>query len=289
MIPFTLSDLPLVSRYIGVLVILEGLLSADNALVLALMVRHLPKIEQRKVLRYGIWGAIGFRLVAVLLSAILLKFWIFKVLGGGYLLYLALKHFLSGESGDGKHSRGWDSSFWGTVASVTFADIAFSIDSIVAAVAMAEDLPAQFGYNGKVSIVFVGGVLGIITMRFVVRYFVMLLERFPGLAEGAYVLVAWIGLKLVISGFHTAGYITFHINELAFWAGMGMIAVLSFLIRPRARAAGMAEGLELLEQQDTDTPPVPPAVGVPGSHQAPSPEPAAPADPHRGDHAGPGA
>src|SRR4029079_15648857 len=71
MFPFTLSDVPLISWYIGVLIFLEGLLSADNALVLALMVRHLPKPEQRRVLRYGIWGAIGFRFIAILLSAVL--------------------------------------------------------------------------------------------------------------------------------------------------------------------------------------------------------------------------
>src|SRR5437764_12796338 len=95
MLNFTLNDAPMIAWYIGVLAFLEGLLSADNALVLALMVRHLPKREQRRVLVYGIWGAIGFRVIAVLLSAILLKFWIFKVLGGLYLLYLAASHFLS--------------------------------------------------------------------------------------------------------------------------------------------------------------------------------------------------
>ena len=94
--------------YIGVLVFLEGLLSADNALVLALMVRHLPRPEQRRVLRWGLWGAVGFRFIAVLLSAVLLKFWIFKVLGGGYLLYLAIKHFLHTEGGPDAGPRGWD-------------------------------------------------------------------------------------------------------------------------------------------------------------------------------------
>src|SRR5262249_33079422 len=90
-----LTDLLLVTWYVGVLVILEGLLSADNALVLAIMVRHLPAKEQRRVLRYGIWGAIGFRLIAVLMSSALLKFWFCKVIGGFYLLYLAISHFLS--------------------------------------------------------------------------------------------------------------------------------------------------------------------------------------------------
>ena len=67
---------------------------------------------------------------------------------------------------------------------------------------MAEGFPAHFGERGKFAIVLIGGVLGIITMRFVVRYFLILLERFPGLEEGAYYLVAWIGLKLLFSGYH---------------------------------------------------------------------------------------
>src|SRR3954452_16030717 len=92
-----LSDSPLIMGTIVTLVFLEGLLSADNALVLAVMVRHLPREQQKRALRYGIWGAFGFRLIAVLLSTVLLKFWLFKVIGGGYLLYLAAAHFLSRE------------------------------------------------------------------------------------------------------------------------------------------------------------------------------------------------
>jgi YkoY family integral membrane protein len=250
----SLSDVPLVAWYIGVLVFLEGLLSADNALVLALMVRHLPKKERRKVLRYGIWGAIGFRFVAVLMSSMLLKFWICKVVGGLYLLYLATSHFVWRGEGDaarsapeteigtlesGARSRG----FWKIVTSITMADIAFSIDSILAAVAMADSFPNRFGSNWKLFIVYVGGVLGIITMRFVVGYFVILLERFPGLAEGAYVLVAWIGLKLVASGVHDALFASgvdesifkwFHIPEWLFWSVMLLIAVISLLVRPKS-------------------------------------------------------
>jgi YkoY family integral membrane protein len=240
------SDIPLVAWYIGVLVFLEGLLSADNALVLAIMVRHLPTKERRRVLRYGIWGAVGFRFVAVLMSSLLLKFWICKVVGGLYLLYLATSHFVwpeteeSGPSAAEKAPKIAGSSaarrgFWRTVTSVTMADIAFSIDSILAAVAMADSFPNRFGPNWKLVIVYVGGVLGIITMRFVVGYFVILLERFPGLAEGAYVLVAWIGVKLLASGIHDAGMIEFHIPEAVFWSVMLLIAVLSLVLKPKPR------------------------------------------------------
>ena len=250
MIPFSLSDVPLIAWYIGVLVFLEGLLSADNALVLALMVRHLPKREQKRVLQWGIWGAILFRIVAVGLSAILLKFWVFKVIGGGYLLYLAIKHFLQADPGHEAGAGGPRSKFWGMVVSVVLTDIAFSIDSILAAVAMADEFPARFGDNGKFSIVLAGGVLGIITMRFVVRYFVILLDRFPGLAQGAYALVSWIGLKLVLSGLYSGKFIPFHINDWLFWSVMLAIAVLSLVIRPRPSSLPMSSNLELLETED---------------------------------------
>jgi YkoY family integral membrane protein len=261
MIP-ELADVALFAWYIGVLVLLEGLLSADNALVLAVMVRHLPKNQQRRVLFWGIWGAVGFRVLALLLASVLLHFWICKVVGGGYLLYLALSHFYrrrysSSHSGDDQTAApgGWLRSFWGTVTSITVADIAFSIDSILAAVGMAEGFPDHFGEWAKFSIVLIGGVLGIITMRFVVRYFLILLERFPGLEEGAYYLVAWIGLKLVLSGYHQfiskvpeLKHLAFHIPEPLFWVVMLLIAAVSLAKKPGARLA--AETSELAETRD---------------------------------------
>jgi YkoY family integral membrane protein len=252
-----LADVALITWYIGVLVILEGLLSADNALVLAVMVRHLPKKEQRRVLIYGLWGAVGFRVLALSLSSVLLSLWYCKVFGGGYLLYLALAHFLQHKASLGDEDAAlaskrtpWLKGFWGTVTSITLADIAFSIDSILTAVATAEGFPAHFGDRGKLFIVLTGGILGIITMRFVVRYFLILLERFPGLEEGAYVLVAWIGLKLLISGFHQGEYIGFHIPEPLFWIVMIGIAGVSLVVKPRARRsseAQLAESLDLLD------------------------------------------
>ena len=148
-----------------------------------------------------------------------------------------------------RHHVGWLRSFWGTVTSITLADIAFSIDSILAAVAMADGFPDRFGDRGKLFIVLVGGVLGIITMRFVVRYFLLLLDRFPGLAEGAYYLVAWIGLKLMISGFHDAKYIGFHIPEPLFWLVMLLIAAVSLLVKPRKDGPG-AQSLDLLDSAE---------------------------------------
>jgi YkoY family integral membrane protein len=251
------------------LVLLEGLLSADNALVLAVMVRHLPKHQQKRALRYGIWGAFVFRLIAVIFASILLQFWWLKVLGGLYLLFLAVRHFLGKSAGEESHVKPkLGRGFWATVVNVEIADIAFSIDSILAAVAMAEKLPPHIERAvvnvllvGEVPlrliIVYIGGVLGIITMRMVAGVFLVLLDRFKGLAEGAYALVAWIGVGLVETGFIHALHpkppappgtwrdavpewlkAIPEMPEWLFWSGMAAIVIISLLYKPKETRSG---------------------------------------------------
>jgi YkoY family integral membrane protein len=223
------------------LVFLEGLLSADNALVLAMLVRHLPREQQRRALRYGIWGAFTFRFVAVLAARYLADIWYLEVVGGCYLLYLAIDHFVSrgrGDLGDDAVGGRFGKGFWGTVVSVELADIAFSIDSILAAVGMAKDLPPQIGPNGQYFVVVTGGILGILTMRFAAAHFIVLLDRFKGLEAGAYGLIAWIGLKLIVSGLHRGSYIEFEVDHAIFWGGMIAIVVLSLLYRPKKGGKG---------------------------------------------------
>src|SRR5262249_23786535 len=195
----TLSQWTTIVLAILWLIVLEGLLSGDNALVLAVMVRHLPKPQRKRALRYGIWGAFLFRAIAVFFAFMLLSFWGLKVLGGAYLLYLAVQHFRGGDDGDPAERRSrFGGGFWGTVVSVELADIAFSLDSILAAVAMADglpnavarkplfDLPGYGTVEMKLLIIWVGGVLGIIAMRIVAGVFIILLARFKGLAAGPY-------------------------------------------------------------------------------------------------------
>src|SRR3954469_12990866 len=85
------------------LVILEGLLSADNAMVLAVLVLGLPRQEQQKALRYGIVGAFGFRTLATLLAVYLISLTWVKLAGAAYLLYLAAQHFI--QQGGAEHRR----------------------------------------------------------------------------------------------------------------------------------------------------------------------------------------
>ena len=79
---------------IGLLVLLEGLLSADNAMVLAVLVLGLPPEQQQKALKYGILGAFVFRIIATLLAVFLISLSWVKLAGAAYLLFLSFQHFM---------------------------------------------------------------------------------------------------------------------------------------------------------------------------------------------------
>ena len=196
---------------IATLAVLEGILSVDNSLVLAILVRTLPKEQQKKALLYGIFGAFFFRVVALIFAAQLMGFVIFKIIGGGYLLYLAMKHMFFFYKEDAHQSRPKvAASFWKTVLIVEFTDIAFSIDSITTAVAMSD----------KLIVVWLAGIMGIVFLRFAAGFFMGLLERLPKLEDLAYQLIFFVGTKLLMEGFHI------EISLGVFWMMMGVIGIL---------------------------------------------------------------
>ena len=206
---------------IALLVLLEGLLSADNALVLAILVLGLPRADQRKALRYGIIGAFAFRILATLLAVQLIAFGWVKLVGAAYLLYLTFKHFF-GHGGTAERrsipqarAAFGLSAFWATVVKVELTDIVFAIDSILVAVAM----------SSKTWVIIAGGIFGIVAMRLVIGQLLTIVRRYPALVDGAFIIIAWVGVKLLIEYLHLEGHIHFQVNK---WMSFGLI-VLIFL------------------------------------------------------------
>lgn len=204
-------DYTLLLEYAWVLLILialEGILAADNALVMAVMVKHLPEKERRKALFYGLAGAFVFRLASLFAISFLVDVWQVQAIGAIYLIFLALNHvfrkFVIHQGKKDKVKKENRSGFWVTVLKVELADIAFAVDSILAAVALAvtlprTNLPAIGGLDGgQFLIIFSGGLIGLIIIRFAANYFVNLLHRRPGLETAAYLVVGWVGVKLAI-------------------------------------------------------------------------------------------
>lgn len=235
---------------VALLVLLEGILSIDNALVLGLLAKRLPKHEQAKALWYGLAGAFVFRFFAVLLASLLLRWTFAKFLGGAYLVYIAVRHLFFESKEHAKEEIKLDqhgnpilveeetqaplssaeeeleirervpvymtpetrrklglSRFWPTVMMIELTDIAFAVDSILAAIAMVGSPPPGHpagALHPKLWVVIFGGVIGLMLMRVAARWFIYLLERFPRFEISAYLLVIVIGLKLLLDwGFNS--------------------------------------------------------------------------------------
>lgn len=280
---FEWNDLAIV----GLLVVLEGILSIDNALVLGLLARRLPKHLQARALTYGLVGAFIFRLIAIAAAAYLLQWRVVKLLGGGYLIYVAARHLFF-ESKEHKHEKiaigpdgqpilcdetgepaeceagdpeirarsgipvpgetlhpapseatcSYSRQFWSTVAVIELTDIAFAVDSILAAIALVGATPTG-QIHPKLWVVITGGMLGVVLMRFAAVVFITLLEKFPRFETAAYLLVLVIGGKLLADwGLnspehpHRADFHDYHTP--AFWVFWGlMLACLLVGFLPR--------------------------------------------------------
>ena len=230
------------------LIALEGLLAADNALVLAIMVKHLPEQERKKALFYGLAGAFVFRFASLFIISFLVDVWQIQALGALYLLFIAINHIVrklvfkkKAEDLEGNEKK--KSGFWGTVIKVELADIAFAIDSILAAVALAMTLPnttlPKIGGldGGKFLVIFMGGLIGLIIMRFAANFFVKLLQSRPGLEIAAFAIVGWVGVKLAVLtlGHPDIGVLSYdfaHSTEwkLFFYAVLIMIAAAGWFL-----------------------------------------------------------
>jgi len=222
---------------VGLLVILEGLLSADNALVLAMMILGLPRADQKKALRYGLVGAFAFRTLATLLATYLIRVGFVQLAGGLYLLYLCYQHFFQGGGGDErqriKPAQPWLglSALWGTVVKVELVNVAFSIDSILVAVAMSR----------KTWVVLAGGLLGIIAIRVVIGQLLSLVRRYPAIVDGAFIIIAWVGVKLLLEYANAEGWIHFEVSK---WISFGVIAAIFLVSYAYARKKGPAPDME---------------------------------------------
>ena len=212
------------------LIALEGLLAADNALVLAIMVKHLPEEERKKALFYGLAGAFVFRFASLFIISFLVDVWQVQAIGALYLLFIAINHivrklYFKKVEDENKAADKKKSGFWATVFKVELADIAFAVDSILAAVALAMTLPntnlPEIGGmdGGKFLVIFAGGLIGLIIMRFAANLFVKLLQSRPGLEIAAFAIVGWVGVKLAVLtlGHKDIGVISYEFAHSVEW------------------------------------------------------------------------
>lgn len=174
---------------LSILVVLEALLSADNAIALAAIARGLEDKElERRALNFGLVVAYVLRITLILTATWVQQFWQFELLGAAYLLWLVFQHFTSQETEGDHHHGPRFNSLLQAIPVIAFTDLAFSLDSVTTAIAVSQEK----------WLVLTGATIGIITLRFMVGLFIRWLDEYENLEDAGYVTVALVGLRLLL-------------------------------------------------------------------------------------------
>lgn len=172
-----------------ILIALEAVLSADNAIALAAIAQGLddPK-RQRDALNIGLLAAYVLRVTLILTATWVVQFWQFELLGALYLLWLVFKYFTSSEDKEDQHHSLKFASLWQVIPMIAVTDLAFSLDSVTTAIAVADDT----------WLIIAGGTIGVITLRFLAGLFIRWLEEFTHLEDAGFITVGFVGLRLLL-------------------------------------------------------------------------------------------
>jgi YkoY family integral membrane protein len=172
-----------------ILVFLEAVLSADNAIALAAIAQGLEdKKLEGQALNIGLVFAYVLRITLLLTATWVQKFWQFELLGAGYLLWLVFQHFSSQEDEGNHHHGPRFKSLWQAIPVIAFTDLAFSLDSVTTAIAVSQET----------WLVITGTTIGIVTLRFMAGLFIRWLDEYANLEDAGYITVAFVGLRLLL-------------------------------------------------------------------------------------------
>lgn len=174
-----------------VLILLEAVLSADNAIALAAIAKSIkePKL-QRQALNVGLVGAYILRISLILAATWVIKYWQFELLGAMYLLWLVFNYFFleDDDEGEGKHHSLGFQSVWQVIPTIAITDLAFSLDSVTSAIAVTEET----------WLIVAGGTIGIIILRFLAGLFIRWLQEYTYLEDAGFITVGFVGLRLLL-------------------------------------------------------------------------------------------
>jgi YkoY family integral membrane protein len=228
------------------IIVLNGLLSMDNALVIAAMASKLPQHQQGKAIYLGIAMGAALRVVALFFISFIIENTYVKLLGGGYLIYICVKFFWDRlRAGDGDdHGHEGKESFAHAIVAITLADVAFSVDNVVAVAAI----------SSKLSVLLPGMIIGILIMAFATKLINdFLLVRYKLLEHAAYAIVGFVGLVIYLEHLHellpSIGHIPVH-EEIKF---IVIIAIVLGIIAYEEMAHRRNRRLERDDARSTQT------------------------------------
>ncbi|MBZ8180052.1 MAG: DUF475 domain-containing protein [Oscillatoria sp. PMC 1051.18] len=172
-----------------ILVLLEAVLSADNAVALASIAQGLedPKL-QRSALNFGLVAAYVLRIALIITATWVVQFWQFEVAGAAYLLWLVFNYFSSPEDEDHNRKGSQFSTLWQAIPIIAITDLAFSLDSVTTAIAVSD----------QTWLIIAGGTMGVIALRFLAGLFIRWLDEYTHLEDAGYITVGFVGIRLLL-------------------------------------------------------------------------------------------
>jgi YkoY family integral membrane protein len=172
-----------------ILVGLEAVLSADNAIALASIAQGLKDEKQQNyALNIGLLMAYILRITLIVTATWVIKYWQFSLLGGLYLLWLTFQYFVNNEDDNEHNSKLNFSGLWQAIPMIAFTDLAFSLDSVTTAIAVADEI----------WLIIAGGTIGVIALRFLAQLFIGWIEEFTHLQDAGFITVGLVGLRLIV-------------------------------------------------------------------------------------------
>lgn len=172
-----------------VLVVLEAVLSADNAIALAAIAKSVKDPQlQKQALNIGLVGAYVLRIALIFAATWVIQYWQFELLGAMYLLWLVFNYFYTSEGEDDEERTLGFESVWQIIPTIAITDLAFSLDSVTSAIAITEDT----------WLIVAGGTIGIVILRFLAGLFIRWLQEYTYLEDAGFITVGFVGLRLLL-------------------------------------------------------------------------------------------
>ena len=207
-----------------ILFIVELLLSSDNILAISLILQKIEVSKRRFALLTGVWSSIIFRAGIIFSASLLFLLNPLKVLAGIYLIYICFSHIRSKKRSPLKATTSL--SLWKGIVFIELTDILFALDSIFIALGLLSFFYPVNQVQNKIWIAFAAGAVGVIFLRFLATYILKLLQKYPIVEKISYLLIGWIGIKLIFIGFSLPHDIPYF--NTIFSIGIAIIILFSF-------------------------------------------------------------
>jgi len=214
---FSWVDLPLVL----LVLVVEVLLSADNAAALAIIVKKLPEKRRKSALFAGLYSAFFLRALGVIFAAYLIHLFWMQIIGGLYLIYISWKFIF----GSKKTSSLSPTSYKKAVIYVELIDLLFAIDSILGAFALITLYYPIDMISSKLWIIYLGGALGLIAVRAMTGSLLKILNKYKRFERIIFFVIGWMGVKLLAAGIFPLN----HALDIFFWVGTLFVILIGFL------------------------------------------------------------